>query len=403
MSTKVQESAAVDNAVDFDITPETQRRIELDTFTGRTEAMVDAFAATGKAVLFEGPIGFGKTSFFRDYAAKRNRPMYLFNVALQQAEDLAGHPRAVTKEIDGKSVEVTVKTMNEWFYHVVSRDHNAIIVMDEIKNADPDRQAAFLTFMQDREIDGVKLPDEVTIIALCNPTDISANGFDFSGPAANRFCHVKWEFPRVEMIDLMSMNFGRQTPEHEQEFRSLVTTYLRSNEGMLHRMPEEKDELEAGWPSPRSWDNAIKVVSNLPDHDGLRDRVIMGYVGNAAAVDFRAWTSNNRVPAVRPILQGIADNPGKPSAYPWDDKYASDSSTVLRFCHNLVATVSDSHELFDAACSFLVEANAKGFGPQSASMVPKIMRPDVRGPENTRFPVEMVAAFNDQFKQSFGD
>lgn len=380
--------------VPVDITPEAEQRVRMDTFTGRTEAVVDAFAKAGKALLFEGPIGFGKTAFFRNYAAKRGRPIYVFNVALQQAEDLAGHPRAVTKEIDGVEVEVTVKTMNEWLYHVLNKDRDAMILFDEIKNADRDRQAAFLTFMQDREVDGYKLPDTVTLLALCNPTDISANGFEFSGPAANRFCHLQWDFPHQEMIDLMQLSFGQTTPEHEQGLRQRVTSYLRENSTFLHRMPEDLEDRAKGWPSPRSWDNIIKVGALLPKNEAVLAHVMKGYVGDAATVDFLTWDQNNRVPSARDILGEFRDS--ERDTYPWDDAVSADTATVLRFCHNMVAAVAMDHSLFEAACSYLVVIKDRGFPSQAASVVTRLLSKEVRGEENDKFPVDMARAFNDQ-------
>ena len=105
-----------------------------------------------------------------------------------------------------------------------------------------------------------------------------------------------------------------------------VTGFIRFRPGLLFR--HEGENLERGWPSPRSWDRLSSMLGVLGDDERLLPRVANGLVGNAAGTEFLAFRKVMReMDDVREIML----DPGRPFTVPdrADRKYALCSAAAF--------------------------------------------------------------------------
>lgn len=363
------------------------------SYQERVSTMLDAFTKTSKSILLEGDIGTGKTSFIRKYAEDRGRFLRVLIGSTKAPEDFSGQPRAVQDE-DG--TVVTEQTILRWFKDFIDHHPDGIIFIDEITTVPLSLQAAMLTLIQDREIDGYRLPDGVTIVAACNPADIATNGMDLSPAMANRFCHIKWNPPSKDTIDGLAYKWGADMDDDERDLRAGLAAFLRDNPGLIHNRPTE-DIVKAGhgWPSQRSWDQAMEVLACLPhdeeiDGPSIRMEVLEGFVGDLAALEYLTFMRNTTIPSARAVLDGEEE-------IEWDDEEMNDSS-YLRFLFNVIAVVkSDPDEYWQKAVDLVAESAERGKTAIAASVVPELLVPANR-PANVAFPASMASKFGPMFK-----
>src|SRR5699024_10967391 len=77
------------------------------------------------------------------------------------------------------------------------------------------------------------------------------------------------------------------------------------------------------WPSPRSWDNAIRTLSRIDeDATDVQTAALRGLVGQSAADAFMRW----RIEAADFDLRAVLDDP---TVEDWSDHHPSKTLTVL--------------------------------------------------------------------------
>lgn len=179
----------------------------------------------------------------------------------------------------------------------------ALLILDEFSNNDPEIKAPNLRLVQERYAGDTKLEDHVSIVAIQNPTHLSANGFDLTAPESNRFVHMKWRFDADEWLDNVLTDFknekvfsldqllGKGSEADHARARGLVTAYLRANRTNLKPgAPKNEADQAKPWASPRSWTNLMKVLGELhPSDEGAMLLALKGTVGDAYAAEFVAF------------------------------------------------------------------------------------------------------------------
>lgn len=181
----------------------------------------------------------------------------------------------------------------------------AMLLLDEFNTSAPTTMKAMLRVVQERYVGDQKLNDGVSIVALMNPVETAVDAYDLPAPMANRMMHLDWVFDRKNWLDNVGTGFGNvNLPSLESLLggdpavrkavvSGAVTAFLQARPLLLDP-PVPTTPIEAGraWPSPRSWTNAIEVLSHL---DALDDEaaylVVKGCVGEGAAIEYFKWVA----------------------------------------------------------------------------------------------------------------
>lgn len=314
-------------------------------------------------VILWGPPGGGKTQTVRALADRLGYRLEIIIGARKEPTFLEGVPivervgEARRKEIlenENLSTEMketllrpqTINALPDWFMNCLLYP-NTVVFWDEIGSMPEDVQAGALSAIEEREIDGIKLPDEVIFIAAGNSIDHAANGSYLAAPLANRFAHHEFVLPDEDWIDGLRQNFGQpwenvtdaMTPEQaaaevklgerrRKEF-ALLAAFLNTNGALIYGgVPEDPEKSSRAWNSRRSWTKLGDALAHSDENDRLvRDMLMESWVGTEAAGAFKTWDARLNLPDIDTLL-GMADSED------WDDVESDKMFAILAYATN---------------------------------------------------------------------
>lgn len=348
-------------------------------FQGTLKAMEACRDSHIPAILWGEP-GTGKTSLIEALAAKNNMPLEVVVGSQMDPTDVQGLPMGQRRE-DGTLV--TERGMPDWAQRFFD-EGTGVLFFDEASNTPRATQAAILTLLQSRTVQGRKLPDDVWIVAAANPTESAADGWDLAAPTANRLAHLEWNPPAEDWYDGMLVNWGNPSTDREAQERSTVVAFVRAYPQLLQDRPD--DEVKAGraWPSRRSWDNTARVLSKVDDPN-VRLTLTSALVGDAAAVQMATWERSLDLPSASDVM-------AEPSSVNWAD---SSADRVYAILGSVVGVAGRDTESFEQACEVFGTAAVEGAPDVAAALVPSLFS---TVPKGASFPMGLVEQFGDQLK-----
>lgn len=264
--------------------------------------MMRAFAAGVRAnvpTLLWGPPGVGKTAKLTAYLTAWDFQLEVVVGSVREATDYLGLPT--------EGEDRTTEYLTPGFARRLNRAEKGALFLSELSTAGPSVQKAMLRLIQERYAGDEKLGDHVAIFADANPPEQAADGWDLPGPVANRLMHLNWHFDADEWLSGVITDFNHQTvhpidamlgngsDEDKARVKGLVTAFLKAHPALL-APPPPVDDTVAGkaWPSPRSWTNAMAVLSELdPADEEAALLVSKGCVGDGAAREYFAWVATS--------------------------------------------------------------------------------------------------------------
>ena len=232
-------------------------------------------AATLPPLIVRGSPGCGKSTIVREICKERN--IDFIDVRLSQMEPC---------DIKGLPVPNRENSTMEWFVNATwPRDPNGkgIIFLDEITSADRSIQVAAYELVLDRRLGKMySVPPGYLIVAAGNNTTDKAVAMTMSSALANRFMHVELKEDAESWINWANAN----------GIHPSVTGFISYKPNMLFRM--EDQNLERGWPSPRSWERVSQICHIYKNADDvLLRKMVYGLVGNGAGVEFMEFYKLN--------------------------------------------------------------------------------------------------------------
>ncbi|MCU6480134.1 AAA family ATPase [Arthrobacter sp. A2-55] len=260
-----------------------------------------AYAAgvrAGVPVVHVGNPGLAKTATIEGCAKAWGR----------HAETIIGSTRESTDFL-GVMVEdkgVVKYSTFQWAQNLITASES-LLFMDEFNTAAPSTMKGMLRVVQEGWVGDTKLPDTVSIVAAMNPVETAVDAYDLPAPMANRMMHLQWVFDTQTWLENVGTGFEHVTyPPLDQllvadpitrkaRVAGTITGFLKVRPNLLAPEPP-KDPVKAGgaWPSPRSWTNAINVLSQLDQADDeAASLALTGLVGDGAATQFLLWKEQN--------------------------------------------------------------------------------------------------------------
>lgn len=195
-----------------DTIPKEDRKTMTDT------EMIHSWIENGESVLLRGPSGIGKTDRIRKLypsliELKLTNNMFPEKVVgstnIQTGQEI---PPSYAKEIimqaatpeERKAVKENIQNIYEVADKIYERsqqvDGKQVILLDELLNVNPHIQSLVYTLVLNRFVEigkGIKLPDNVVIIATGNQQKYSNTSYDLAEPLEKRFDHILDMEPKV--------------------------------------------------------------------------------------------------------------------------------------------------------------------------------------------------------------
>jgi len=233
-----------------------------------------SLAFTIPSILFRGAPGVGKSSIVRAVAEKLNIGFVDVRLAQMERVDVCGLP----------SVHDGITEWNVPAFWPRDPKSAGIIFFDEITSAPADVQVAAYSIILDRRIpnSNYRLPDSWLIVAAGNRAEDRAVVKTMSSALANRFVHFE--------IEADAENWNKWAVQHD--IAPSVTGFISYRPQYLFSM--DKQNLEQGWPSPRSWERVSNMIGLFDDNSELLQKVVFGLIGPAVGVEFLAFHKINK-------------------------------------------------------------------------------------------------------------
>jgi hypothetical protein len=211
---------------------------------------------------------------------------------------------------------------------------HSLIFLDERNTADPSLQPALLQMLRDGRVGDYTLKHTVRFISACNPVDEGANASDEAPALANRSAHVDWPMPDLDdwadhtlgsvmalpgtseaaahskanpaIAKKIEKDVIKRWPDVAQKWHSAVYSFLKRRPEFTHKMPDVMDpEASKAWPSPRTWEMAIKGLAGGEIHGmdfSEQMQLVQHFVGQAAAFEFSEWYVRQELPDPADVL-----------------------------------------------------------------------------------------------------
>jgi hypothetical protein len=218
------------------------------------------------AIMLRGAPGVGKSTIVRSVANKLGIGFIDVRLAQMERVDFAGLP----------SVKDGVTEWNVPAFWPRDPKSKGIILLDEITSAPSDYQVAAYSVVLDRRIPNSNyvLPNGWLIVAAGNRTCDRAVVKTMSSALANRFVHFEVEANSEDWVKWAVLN----------EINPAVIGFINYRPALLFKM--EGQNLEQGWPSPRSWERVSNCINMFNGSTDLLRKVVYGLIGNGVGVEF---------------------------------------------------------------------------------------------------------------------
>ncbi|MFI6412620.1 AAA family ATPase [Streptomyces sp. NPDC050585] len=268
----------------------------------RLEALALAVTAN-QPVLLWGEPGIGKSAGLAQLAAGLGLPLETVVASVHEPSDFAGLP------VVGDDPATTGVPMAppDWAVRLARTGHG-LLFFDELSSAPPAVQAALLRVVLERRVGSLALPESVRIVAAANPPSSAADGWHLSPPLANRFVHLRWTHdPRTVARGMAGtwpeFHVGTvdpaKVPGAVARARGAVSGFLTARPGLVHHLPDDAESRGRAWPSPRTWEMALRLLAAGYATGAGREALaaaLTGAVGEGAGIELLSYLEHLDLP-----------------------------------------------------------------------------------------------------------
>lgn len=218
--------------------------------------------------MLHGRPGIGKSEIITQLATETGAQLFDLRLTTIEPQDLRGLP------FYDHATQRTV-----WYRPEDLPDdpaHPTILFLDELTAAAPNLQPTVYGLLQERRVGRHRLPDACFIVAAGNGADDGAIAYDMGTALSDRLIHLNLRAEAGDWLTRYAVPRG---------LHPAVIAFIRTRPDLLETT---EDSIRRGLTiacTPRSWARVSSILNAIPDRR-LRDTMIAGTVGDAAAAEF---------------------------------------------------------------------------------------------------------------------
>lgn len=284
-----------------DTTTEPRADIQLEALTLAVSADLP--------VLLWGEPGIGKTAALNHLADAVGLPLTTVIASVHEPSDFSGLPVVG----DDPAAQGVPMAPPDWAVRLV-RAGRGLLFLDELSTAPPAVQAALLRVVLERRVGALTLPPAVRIVAAANPRSSAADGWELSPPLANRFVHLQWTYDHDVVVRGLGGTWPMPTlptlkpgllPDAVAFARRAVCEFLTARPALVHQLPKSETRRGGPWPSPRTWEMALRLIAFATAADASRDvlsMLVRSTVGDGPGLELLAAMDRLDLPDPETLL-----------------------------------------------------------------------------------------------------
>ncbi|GAA2078208.1 AAA family ATPase [Actinomadura alba] len=266
------------------------------------EALALAVAANLPVLLWGEP-GIGKSAGMEQLAAGLGVPLETVIASVHEPSDFAGLPILG----DDPAAQGVPMAPPDWAVRLAGAGRG-LVFFDELSSAPPAVQAALLRVVLERRVGSLALPEPVRVVAAANPPSSAADGWHLSPPLANRFVHLHWTHDPRTVARGMAGTWPSvpvppvdpaKVPSAVARARGVVSGFLTARPGLAHHLPEDAESRGRAWPSPRTWEMALRLLAaGYATGTGLEAiaTAVIGAIGDGAGIELLSYLEQLDLP-----------------------------------------------------------------------------------------------------------
>jgi len=237
--------------------------------------------------------GVGKSIIAKTEIAKSEFQEVYLNMSVLERCDMGGYPNIMASAQKKKFVDFLLP---QFYQPMIEGKTGVVALLDEVDKADPSLWAPLLEFTQFRSINGNPLPNLQAVIMTGNL--ISEGGSRPSLPLLDRAEKYLVEADVASWMDWAGKS-GKIHPS--------VSAYINDHPKDLFGSVDPEDRYSD--PSPRSWENASKILfkgEKMGWNSHLLNTKVSGCVGKTAGIKYSAYYEHymELLPMVEDIYNG---------------------------------------------------------------------------------------------------
>ncbi|GLY33676.1 ATPase AAA [Kineosporia sp. NBRC 101731] len=272
-----------------------------------TDPYLSAMALAVQAdlpVLLWGAPGIGKTATLERLADDLGLPLETVVASVHDPTDFNGLPvPGADPARDGVPMAPP-----DWAVRLHRNPVGGLLFLDELSSATPAVQAALLRVVLERKVGSLALPHQVRVVAAANPPECAANGWSLTPPLANRFVHLPWRHDPAVVVRGLGGCWPHISPPQLDpgrleasvaRARAAVAGFLTVRPDYTHRLPKDDAGRGGAWPSPRTWEMALRLLAFGYASEVDRETIsvaLRGTVGDGAALELLAHLDRQDLP-----------------------------------------------------------------------------------------------------------
>lgn len=257
---------------------------------------------TSNVVCFVGEMGIGKTQTVKEWSESRHFELETIILGRIPSVDIGGIP--VPNQETRELVHYSTKKLIGG--NISEGAKGRVIFFDELASAQEDTQVAVQAIIEDRELDGAKVPDNVFFVTATNLPEHTGGANDLVASLRSRLLFVTFRFDYIEWL-------RRARTDWKVEME--IFQYHGWSEGKnLNKFDANSASLSQ--PDPRGWikiDEAFKAVMHqhgyksvyelFRENESLAVSIMDGLIGSGSASEFWGFIKcNGSLPSVQDVI-----------------------------------------------------------------------------------------------------
>lgn len=261
-----------------------------------------------RSVCIEGPPGGGKTTIVNQFAERVGARLVHLHMPTKLVEDF-GMPMPSS---DGNKMRFM---MPDWF----PEDNEPVVMLfDDRNQCSADLQKLLANMMQERELHGHRIPDNVMFVSTGNRVSDRSGASRVLAHLRNRETVIEFE---TNLDDWCKFAI-------DQGAKPEVVSFIRFRPNLLHDFDPQRDAN----PTPRSWIEGVSDVVGVVPAEAEYE-CFKGAVGEGAAAEFVGFLKIHRK----------LPNPDRILLDPDDAEVPTDPATLYALSGSIATRASDSN------------------------------------------------------------
>ena len=269
---------------------------------------------SNNVLYLKGKPGIGKSAIAAKIAKENGWEYYDLRLSQRDESEIGGLPFIGHYEENGSNISYTDYALPKWFVKALNNKNGMLVHFEELNRCSRFVRNACLEILNERTLNGYKLPDNVYLMASGNLGEEDGTDVDeLTTEIKNRMCIISYN---------PSVNDWIKEYANENVHESIVS-FIKTYPLHYYYLPNDVKNGTSSidtFATPRSWTNLSKFITTLEKQNNIAFSdseilkiplsIITGYVG-ISAIEYMDFLKKRMKLGIYDILNNYNENINK--------------------------------------------------------------------------------------------